>query len=231
MLVAYLKTNVIVLIAAVLIIGVILPSTRRSFAQNEISNDLGDTIRDSVNNLGKDLSNSIIGMVDKQMKSFCKGESDSSGSVQTTISKGDGSSQSVMSSQGSGSGSSQSVMSSQGSGSGSSQSVMSSQNNGEGRTIISSGGSSNGKLCGGSGDDVLRGDSGDDTIYGGAGNDIIYGEDGNDKLYGGPGDDILKGGLGADHFDCGPGKDTITDFNHSEGDTKTDDCERVVKAE
>ena len=33
------------------------------------------------------------------------------------------------------------------------------------------------------------------------------------------------GGEGADNFVCGDGIDTITDFNESEGDTKTGDCE------
>jgi len=33
----------------------------------------------------------------------------------------------------------------------------------------------------------------------------------------------------ADSFDCGPGTDTITDFNAAEGDTKTADCENVLE--
>jgi hypothetical protein len=35
----------------------------------------------------------------------------------------------------------------------------------------------------------------------------------------------LTGRGGADSFDCGPGKDTITEFDAAEGDTKTADCE------
>ena len=46
--------------------------------------------------------------------------------------------------------------------------------------------------------------------------DILFGEDEND---------ILSGKGGADSFSCGPGADTITDFNAAEGDTKTADCE------
>ena len=111
MLVAYLKTTVIVLIAVVLIIGVIVPALRLAFAQNEINNDLGNTIRDNVNSLGKDLSNSIIGMVKKQMKASC--EDGFSGSSQTVFSEGSGSSQSVMSSQSDGTG--KSIISSEGS--------------------------------------------------------------------------------------------------------------------
>ena len=40
----------------------------------------------------------------------------------------------------------------------------------------------------------------------------------------------LVGGVGRDYFDCGPGKDTIRDFNPSEGDTKTTDCEIVLNS-
>ena len=36
--------------------------------------------------------------------------------------------------------------------------------------------------------------------------------------------------MGRDYFDCGPGKDTIRDFNPSEGDTKTTDCEIVLNS-
>jgi hypothetical protein len=36
---------------------------------------------------------------------------------------------------------------------------------------------------------------------------------------------MLTGGGGADSFSCGPGTDTITDFNEAEGDTRTPDCE------
>ena len=35
----------------------------------------------------------------------------------------------------------------------------------------------------------------------------------------------MTGRGGADSFDCGPGKDTINDFDAAEGDTITADCE------
>jgi hypothetical protein len=38
---------------------------------------------------------------------------------------------------------------------------------------------------------------------------------------------VLTGREGADYFDCGPGIDSITDFNTAEGDTKTADCENL----
>jgi plastocyanin len=213
MLVAYLKTTVIVLVAVVIVIGVILPAMRIAFAQNGINDNLGNTIKD----FGRDLSNSIIGMVKKQVKTSC--ESGSSGSGQTVFSEGGGST--VVQSQGDGSGGGSSVVQSQGDGSGGGSSVVQSQGDGSGRSIISSEGSGNGRLCGGSGDDTISGGSGDDTISAGAGNDKLFGEGGNDVLTGGP---------GADYFDCGPGKDTIKDFNPGEGDTKSADCEVVIKA-
>jgi Ca2+-binding RTX toxin-like protein len=45
------------------------------------------------------------------------------------------------------------------------------------------------------------------------------------NVIGGEGDDILIGGGGANRFICGGGEDTITDYNETEGDTKTADCE------
>ena len=44
-------------------------------------------------------------------------------------------------------------------------------------------------------------------------------------IIGGDGDDLLTGGEGPNRFVCGGGEDTITDYNESEGDTKTADCE------
>lgn len=49
--------------------------------------------------------------------------------------------------------------------------------------------------------------------------------DNNDLLFGDGDNDTLTGRGGADSFSCGPGTDTITDFNAAEGDTKTADCE------
>lgn len=86
------------------------------------------------------------------------------------------------------------------------------------------------------GDDNMKGDSernsiygheGDDQVSGGAGNDGVHGGLGDDQLIGGPGDDILFGSPGADYFNCGPGNDQIINFNGSEDDTKSNDCERL----
>ena len=46
------------------------------------------------------------------------------------------------------------------------------------------------------------------------------------NIIGGDGDDLLTGGEGANRFVCGGGEDTITDYDESEGDTKTADCEK-----
>ena len=95
------------------------------------------------------------------------------------------------------------------------------------------------------GDDQLKGRDGDDIIQGGGGSDKIYGQDGNDFLLGGFGDDLivggngddnllggsdddtLIGGPGKDYFNCGDGQDVIVDFNPSQGDTRTQDCEVI----
>jgi Ca2+-binding RTX toxin-like protein len=53
----------------------------------------------------------------------------------------------------------------------------------------------------------------------------VIGEEHIDQLFGDRGRDTLTGDEGADSFNCGPGIDTITDFNAAEGDTKTADCE------
>ncbi len=44
-------------------------------------------------------------------------------------------------------------------------------------------------------------------------------------VIGGDDNDVLTGGGGAQRFVCGGGEDTITDYDESEGDTKTEDCE------
>jgi Ca2+-binding RTX toxin-like protein len=101
---------------------------------------------------------------------------------------------------------------------------------------FTSGGSGNDVIqftdCGGvaygdGGNDELRG--GDSSnfleLHGGSGDDILSATDGEDDLFGDDGDDTLTGGSNADSFSCGPGIDTITDFNAAEGDTKTADCE------
>ena len=108
---------------------------------------------------------------------------------------------------------------------------------------------------GGSGNDIIRfgdcggvayGDSGDDELsggdarvelHGGGGDDILrsneggelFGDNGDDTLYGSGIGSSLTGGKGADKFICDSSEDTITDFNASEGDTKTEDCENVLE--
>lgn len=83
------------------------------------------------------------------------------------------------------------------------------------------------KMKGHSEGSLMYGLSGDDQISGGPGNDGLHGGLGNDQLTGGDGDDILFGSPGADSFTCGRGNDQIVNFNESEGDTKSDDCESL----
>ena len=85
----------------------------------------------------------------------------------------------------------------------------------------------NSLVVGKAGNDIIKAGNGDDLIQGGTGNDKIFGGNGNDILFGGLGDDILTGGKGADVFYCGVGRDTITDFNSTEGDMRSSDCEMV----
>ena len=59
---------------------------------------------------------------------------------------------------------------------------------------------------------------------GGLDNDIIVGNKGDDLLFGDVGDDTLEGDEGANTFNCGPGVDTITDWDPAT-DTKSPDCE------
>jgi Ca2+-binding RTX toxin-like protein len=82
-------------------------------------------------------------------------------------------------------------------------------------------------IQGGGGSDKLYGNKGADYILGGFGDDLIIAGSGNDKLLGGPDDDTLIGGPGADYFNCGDGQDQIVDFNPSQGDTRTQDCEVI----
>ena len=85
-------------------------------------------------------------------------------------------------------------------------------------------------------DDNMKGDVeynamnglwGNDQMSGGGSFDSLHGGYGNDQLSSGPGDDLLYGSVGADTFRCGTGNDRITDFNPSEGDTKSNDCENI----
>jgi hypothetical protein len=77
------------------------------------------------------------------------------------------------------------------------------------------------------GDDELRSFEQSVELHGGSGDDALTGadDDEDDDLFGDGDDDTLTGRGGADAFSCGPGVDTITDFNAAEGDTRTADCE------
>src|SRR5215212_5457021 len=82
---------------------------------------------------------------------------------------------------------------------------------------------------GGSGDDFISFNDCGGVAFGGSGDDEIIGGDNFAELHGGKGNDILRGGdFGKNFFDCGPGTDTITNFNAAE-DTKTSDCENVLE--
>ena len=90
------------------------------------------------------------------------------------------------------------------------------------------------------GDDTVQGAELDDQIYGGKGNDVLSGGlgndyisagDGTDELYGAEGDDTLRGGDGADYFSCGTGFDVVLDYDKSEGDVYTMDCEVINAVE
>ncbi len=87
------------------------------------------------------------------------------------------------------------------------------------------GGSGNDLVVAGLDEDFIKGNRGDDVLMGGLDNDIIVGNEGNDQLFGDLGDDTLEGNEGANNFICGPGVDTITDFDPGQGDTKSPDCE------
>ena len=80
-------------------------------------------------------------------------------------------------------------------------------------------------LVGTSNNDCINGKGANDKIAGLAGIDKLIGGDGKDLLSGGNGNDELTGGNGADKFDCGAGNDKITDFNPTEGDIKSTNCE------
>jgi Ca2+-binding RTX toxin-like protein len=89
------------------------------------------------------------------------------------------------------------------------------------------------------GDDINEGDtelgegSGNDVILSGEGNDFNSGDtelgegSGNDVIVSADGDDQSTGNGGCDIFVCGEGEDTVTDYNESEGDIATPDCENI----
>jgi Ca2+-binding RTX toxin-like protein len=81
------------------------------------------------------------------------------------------------------------------------------------------------KIKSGKGDDLNFDDKGDRNF-------AACETDGNgvdDKINAGQGNDQMTGGGGADKFQCGSGSDTITDFDESEGDKASGNCEGVEK--
>src|SRR5918994_1140635 len=57
--------------------------------------------------------------------------------------------------------------------------------------------------------------------------DIMLGCNTPDVMYGKSDNDVLQGGDGEDYFDCGDGLDVIVDYDSSEGDTHTNNCEDI----
>ncbi|MBC6431922.1 hypothetical protein FM036_14480 [Nostoc sp. HG1] len=77
---------------------------------------------------------------------------------------------------------------------------------------------SNDVINGQGGNDKINGLSGNDLLRGGAGNDILVGDAGNDTLVGGAGADKFLYNTNAPFASAAVGVDTISDFNHSQGD-------------
>jgi Ca2+-binding RTX toxin-like protein len=75
------------------------------------------------------------------------------------------------------------------------------------------------QLKGGTAATQMSGDDGNDSLQGGTGNEFLYGGSGNDRLIGGGGNDYLAGGSGNDTFvfAAGFGKDTVADFQNTDG--------------
>lgn len=84
---------------------------------------------------------------------------------------------------------------------------------------VMNGGDGNDYLSGGGGQDVMHGGAGDDSLKGGLQAARLYGDAGNDRLESGAAGEFLSGGAGNDTFVFRPnfGKDTITDFQNSNG--------------
>ena len=68
---------------------------------------------------------------------------------------------------------------------------------------------------------TVEGGEGNDTLWGSDANETLHGGDGNDEIFGGAGMNELIGGSGADEFQFTrtSNKDTISDFDITEGDT------------
>lgn len=98
---------------------------------------------------------------------------------------------------------------------------------GQGNDVVH-GGTGNDTVQGNRGADTITGGEGDDNLQGGRGADNLTGDSDNDTIYGNLGDDLLTGSSGADIFvftgvasaDAAlfSERDTINDFNRSEGD-------------
>ena len=82
-------------------------------------------------------------------------------------------------------------------------------------------------VYGGDGNNQLNGQDNNDSIVGGPSNDLVIGGPGDDRLYGNGGDNVLIGGAGVDYFDCGDGIDTVIDYNLSQSDIISNNCENV----
>jgi Ca2+-binding RTX toxin-like protein len=100
-------------------------------------------------------------------------------------------------------------------------------NGGDGNDYLSGGGGLD-TMHGNAGDDQLKGgpaatqmfgDDGNDSLQGGTGSEFLYGGSGNDRLIGAGGNDYLAGGTGNDTFVFAPGlgKDTVADFQNTDG--------------
>lgn len=89
-------------------------------------------------------------------------------------------------------------------------------------------------LIGGPNDDILVGYRGNDELYGGLGDDWLRdfapsnSTDVN-KFFGNEGNDLLVGGGGKDIFYCGEGMDVIVNFNKTNADQSSSDCEIVIQ--
>jgi Ca2+-binding RTX toxin-like protein len=114
-------------------------------------------------------------------------------------------------------------------------------NGGDGNDYLSGGGGLD-VIHGNAGDDSLKGgtvatkmygDDGNDALLGGTGSEFLYGGIGNDRLTGGAGNDYLAGGAGNDSFVFAPsfGKDTIADFQNTDGTQDVIQFSRTVFAD
>ncbi|MCA6115016.1 calcium-binding protein [Bradyrhizobium sp. WSM 1738] len=90
---------------------------------------------------------------------------------------------------------------------------------GSGGLDIMHGDAGDDQLKGGTAATQMSGDDGNDSLQGGTGNEFLYGGSGNDRLTGGGGNDYLAGGSGNDTFvfAAGFGKDTVADFQNTDG--------------